>query len=53
MLHKFISGMLSVFRLGRAQVKNTKNTDLSEVMMVVSNDLRNAYLKLTSSDERK
>jgi len=53
MLKHFLSGFLSVFRLGQASTKYISMLDISEHFIKISQDISSSYEKMKIDHERK
>ena len=51
MIHRFITGALSAFRLGDAPIKRAKQVDIKNYFEYISGDIDNAYKKLKKTHE--
>jgi len=53
MLKHFLSGFLSVFRLGQVSTKYINTVDISEYFIQASQDISSSYEKIKIDHERK
>ncbi len=53
MLKHFLSGFLSVFRLGHASTKYINTVDISEYFIQISQDMNSSYANIKIDHEGK
>ncbi len=51
MIRHFLSGFLSVFKLGTISIKHIDTVDISENFTHINTDLNNSFIKLKSEYE--
>jgi hypothetical protein len=53
MLKNFLSGFLSIFRVGQVSTKYVNTVDISEYFIKISQDISSSYKKMKIDHERK